>query len=153
MENLRYIRDVTRSKQLNSIDGPAIIISSSGMCEGGRIRHHLKNNMENPNNLVLFVGYCAQHTLGARIINGDSPVKIFGDKYEVKAQVERLDAFSGHADKHELKEFVGNLTGEIKQAFVVHGEEDQSLAFADTLRELLPAAKVDVPEYGKKVTI
>ena len=153
MENLRYIRDVTRSKQLNSIDGPAIIISSSGMCEGGRIRHHLKNNMENPNNLVLFVGYCAQHTLGARIINGDSPVKIFGDKYEVKAQVERLDAFSGHADKHELKEFVGNLTGEIKQAFVVHGEEDQSLAFADTLRDLLPAAKVDVPEYGKKVTI
>ena len=153
MENLRYIRDVTRSKQLNSIDGPAIIISSSGMCEGGRIRHHLKNNMENPNNLVLFVGYCAQHTLGARIINGDSPVKIFGEKYEVNAQVERLDAFSGHADKHELKEFVGNLTGEIKQAFVVHGEEDQSLAFADTLRELLHAAKVEVPEYGKKVTI
>lgn len=153
MENLRYIRDVAHSKRLNSIDGPAIIISSSGMCEGGRIRHHLKNNLENPNNLVLFVGYCAQHTLGARIINGDSPVKIFGEKYEVKAQIARLDAFSGHADKHELRSYVNNLTGEIKRAFVVHGEEDQSFPFAETLRELLPAAKVDVPEYGKKVTV
>ena len=123
------------------------------MCEGGRIRHHLKNNLETPNNLVLFVGYCAQHTLGSRLINGDSPVKIFGDEYAVKAQVERLDAFSGHADKHELKEFVKNLTSEIKQAYVVHGEEDQSLAFAETLRGLLPTAKVEVPEYGKKVAI
>jgi metallo-beta-lactamase family protein len=153
MENLLYIRNVARSKDLNTLKDPAIIISSSGMCEGGRIRHHLKNNLGNPNNLVLFVGYCAQHTLGARIIRGDSTVQIFGDKHEVKAQIARLDAFSGHADKHELRQYVKNLTGKIKQTFVVHGEEDQSLAFADTLRELLPATKVLVPEYGKKATV
>ena len=153
MENLKYIRNVSQSKQLNLLNEPAIIISSSGMCEGGRIRHHLKNNIENPKNLVLFVGYCAQHTLGARIINGDSPVKIFGEEYEIKAQVARLDAYSGHADKHELQAHVDELTGDIQKAFVVHGEEDQSLAFADTLREQLPNAEVRVPVYGEKITI
>ena len=148
MENLTYIRHVSKSKILNQSDEPMIIISSSGMCEGGRIRHHLKNNLENPKNLVLFVGYCAQHTLGSRITNGDSPVNIFGKPYEVKAQVAKLDAFSGHADKNELVQFVRNLTGDIKKAFVVHGEEESALAFAETLRSELPKSDINVPEYG-----
>ena len=148
MENLTYIRHVAKSKMLNQSDEPVIIISSSGMCEGGRIRHHLKNNIENPKNLILFVGYCAQHTLGSRITNGNSPVNIFGNPYEIKAQVAKLDAFSGHADKNELVEFVRNLTGDVKKAFVVHGEEESALAFAETLRGELPKAEINVPEYG-----
>ena len=153
MENLTYIRQVSRSKQLNNIKGPAIIISSSGMCEGGRIRHHLKNNIENPNNLVLFVGYCAQHTLGARIINGDSPVNIFGEPYEVKAQVARHDAFSGHADRDELVAHVESCTGNLKEIFVVHGEEESCLAFGKTLQELKPQARVTVPFRDQRVDV
>ena len=148
MENLTYIRHVEKSKMLNQLKQPAIIISSSGMCEGGRIRHHLKNNIDNPNNLVLFVGYCAQHTLGARITNGESPVNIFGEPHEVKAQVAKLDAFSGHADRDELLNFARNLTGDIKKAFAVHGEEESCLAFADALRAELPNAEVTAPEYS-----
>ena len=153
MENLQYIRQVSRSIQLNKLEGPAIIISSSGMCEGGRIRHHLKNNIENPNNLVLFVGYCAQHTLGARIANGDSPVNICGEKYEVKAQVARHDAFSGHADRDELIAHVESCTGDISDISVVHGEEKSALAFGETLGKLKPKARVTVPVRDQKLTV
>ena len=153
MENLQYIRQVSRSIQLNKLEGPAIIISSSGMCEGGRIRHHLKNNIENPNNLVLFVGYCAQHTLGARIANGDSPVNIFGEKYEVKAQVARHDAFSGHADRDELIAHVESCNSDISDIFVVHGEEKSALAFGETLGKLKPKARVTVPVRDQKLTV
>lgn len=153
MENLQYIRHVSRSKLLNQIDGPAIIISSSGMCEGGRIRHHLKNNLENPNNLILFVGYCAQHTLGSRIANGDSPVNIFGKPYEVKAKVESHDAFSGHADRDELIEHVEACTGKIKDIYVVHGEEKSALAFGESLGKLKPSARVTVPVRNEKLSV
>lgn len=148
MDNLTYIRQASRSRELNSLEGPAVIISSSGMCEGGRIRHHLKNHLHNPANLVLFVGYCAQHTLGARLVNGDSPVNIFGEPHEVHARVARLDAFSGHADKHELRTHVERMTGSMQKIFVVHGEEDQALAFGETLRAMKPDAEVAVPNYG-----
>ena len=152
MENLRYIRQVSQSIALNTIKGPAIIISSSGMCEGGRIRHHLKNNIENPNNLILFVGYCAGHTLGSRIIDGDSPVNIFGEPYEVKAQVERHDAFSGHADRDELVAHVEACTGSLRDIYVVHGEEDSAAAFGKTLQDLRPDARVTVPMRNQKLT-
>ena len=151
MENLRYIRQVSQSIALNTIKGPAIIISSSGMCEGGRIRHHLKNNIENPNNLILFVGYCADHTLGSRIIKGDSPVNIFGEPYEVKAQVERHDAFSGHADRDELIAHVEACTGNLRDIYVVHGEEDSAVAFGKSLQDLRPDARVTVPMRNQKL--
>ncbi len=153
MENLQYIRHVSRSKKLNEIDGPAIIISSSGMCEGGRIRHHLKNNLENPNNLILFVGYCAQHTLGSRIANGDSPVNIFGKSYDVKAKVESHDAFSGHADRDELIAHVEACTGGMKDIYVVHGEEKSALAFGESLGKLKPDARVTVPVRNEKLSV
>ena len=153
MQNLQYIRHVSRSKKLNEIDGPAIIISSSGMCEGGRIRHHLKNNLENPNNLILFVGYCAQHTLGSRIANGDSPVNIFGKSYDVKAKVESHDAFSGHADRDELIAHVEACTGGMKDIYVVHGEEKSALAFGETLGKLKPNARVTVPVRNEKLSV
>lgn len=153
MENLTYIRHVAHSMKLNDLKEPAIIISASGMCEAGRIRHHLKNHIGDPKNLILFVGYCAEHTLGAQIMSGKSPVNIFGEPYEVRAKVHSIDALSGHADKNELQRHVESLTGDIKRIFVTHGEEDQSLAFAETLRTLKPAAKVLVPQMGQKVDV
>jgi len=153
MENLQYIRQVSRSIKLNQLKGPAIIISSSGMCEGGRIRHHLKNNIEDPKNLVLFVGYCAQHTLGSRIVNGDSPVNIFGEPYEVKAQVARHDAFSGHADRDELVSHVEASSGEMKDIYVVHGEEGSALAFGDTLQSINPKSRVTVPVLNQELDV
>ena len=153
MENLQYIRQVSRSIKLNQLKGPAIIISSSGMCEGGRIRHHLKNNIEDPKNLVLFVGYCAQHTLGSRIVNGDSPVNIFGEPYEVKAQVARHDAFSGHADRDELVSHVEASSGKMKEIYVVHGEEGSALAFGDTLQSINPKSRVTVPVLNQELDV
>jgi metallo-beta-lactamase family protein len=153
MENLTYIREVAHSMKLNDLKDPAIIISASGMAEAGRIRHHLANHIGNPANLILFVGYCADHTLGAQIMSGQNPVNIFGEPHEVCARIASLDSFSGHADKNELRRYVEALTGDIKKIFVVHGEEAQSLAFGETLRGMKPNAQVLVPEYQQTVEI
>ena len=151
MQNLTYIREVAHSKKLNELKDAAVIISASGMAEAGRIRHHLKNNIGDPKNLVLFVGYCAEHTLGAQILGRKSPVNIFGDPHEVRARIGSIDAFSGHADRNELQAYVERLTGNLKRISVIHGEESQCLAFADRLRKLKPKAKVVVPEYKQIV--
>lgn len=153
MENLTYIREVAHSMKLNELQEPAIIISASGMAEAGRIRHHLKNHIGDARNLILFIGYCAEHTLGAQILAGQSPVNIFGEPHPVRARVASIDAYSGHADKNELRRYVEALTGDIKKITVIHGEESQCLAFADTLRELKPQAEVVVPEYQQVVSI
>ncbi len=149
MDNLTYIREAEKSRALNDLKVPCIIISASGMAEAGRIRHHIKNNLGDPKNLILFVGYCAAHTLGAQLRAGRSPVNIFGEPHAVKAQVASVDAFSGHADRRELSEYVRHLSGSIRRITVIHGEEDQSLAFADTLRTLKPEAEVIVPTPGQ----
>jgi metallo-beta-lactamase family protein len=153
MENLTYIREVAHSMKLNDLKDPAIIISASGMAEAGRIRHHLKNNIGDPKNLVLFVGYCAEHTLGAQILAGRNPVNIFGEPQEVRAQIATLDSFSGHADKNELRRYVAAMGGDLKKISVVHGEESQALAFAETLRALKPRAQVITPEYRQTLEI
>lgn len=153
MENLTYIREVAHSMKLNELKEPAIIISASGMAEAGRIRHHLANNIGNPLNLILFIGYCAEHTLGAQIMSGSNPVNIFGEPHEVRAQIASIDSFSGHADKNELRRYVEAITGDIKKIAVVHGEEEQSLAFAETLREMKPKAEVLVPEYQQVLEV
>ena len=147
MENLTYIRELAHSMKLNDLKDPAIIISASGMCEAGRIRHHLKNHIGDPNNLVLFIGYCAEHTLGAQILAGRNPVNIFGEPHAVRAKIGSIDAFSGHADRNELVRYVNALDGDIRKIAVIHGEESQCLAFAETLRGLKPKAEVIVPEY------
>jgi len=147
MENLTYIRELAHSMKLNDLKDPAIIISASGMCEAGRIRHHLKNHLGDPNNLVLFIGYCAEHTLGAQILAGRNPVNIFGEPHAVRAKISAIDAFSGHADRNELVRYVNALDGDIRKIAVIHGEESQCLAFAETLRGLKPKAEVIVPEY------
>lgn len=147
MANLTYIREVQHSLKLNQLKDPAIIISASGMAEAGRIRHHLKNNIGDSKNLILFIGYCAAHTLGAQIRSHRSPVNIFGEPYEVRAKIAALDSFSGHADRNELRRYVEKLTGSFKKIFVIHGEEDQAMAFAGTLRQMKPQAEVNVPSY------
>lgn len=153
MENLTYIREVAHSMKLNDLKDPAIIISASGMAEAGRIRHHLKNHIGNPDNLILFIGYCAEHTLGAQILSGRPVVNIFGEPYSVKAKVASVDAFSGHADRGELRRYVENLKGNIWKIAVVHGEESQALAFAETLRKMKPDAEVIAPEYRQVMEV
>jgi metallo-beta-lactamase family protein len=153
MENLTYIREAAHSMKLNELTDPCIIISASGMAEAGRIRHHLKNNIGDSKNLILFVGYCAENTLGAQILSGQNPVNIFGEPYTVRAQIASLDSFSGHADKNELRRYVQALAGDIKKICVIHGEESQALAFAETLRGMKPKAEVIVPEYKQVVEI
>jgi len=151
MENLTYIREVAHSRKLNDLKDPAIIISASGMAEAGRIRHHLRNHISNPDNLILFIGYCAEHTLGAQILAGKPVVNIFGEPFAVKAKVASVDAFSGHADRTELKCYVQGIAGNLRKITVIHGEESQALAFAETLKQMKPAAEVIVPEYQQVV--
>ncbi len=153
MENLTYIREAANSRKLNDLKEPAIIISASGMCEAGRIRHHLKNHIGNPGNLILFIGYCAEHTLGAQIVAGQNPVNIFGEPQAVRAKIVSLDTYSGHADKNELKQYVEKISGDLKKIVCIHGEESQCLAHAETLRAMKPKAEVLVPEYKQVVEI
>ncbi len=153
MATLSYIREVEKSRALNDLKVPAVIISASGMAEAGRIRHHLKNNIGDPRNLILFIGYCADHTLGAQILARRSPVNIFGEPQEVRARIASLDSFSGHAGRSELIDYVKRLTGLMRRIFVIHGEESQSLAFAESLRALKPDSDVVVPERGQQFVI
>jgi metallo-beta-lactamase family protein len=123
------------------------------MCEAGRVLHHLKNNIEDSRNTVLFVGFQAEHTLGRRILDGHRRVSIFGEKYTVRAQVESIDGYSAHADRAELLSYVRQLNPRsIRKAFLVHGDEENSFALAEGLKEL-GLREVKVPELGEKVTI
>lgn len=153
MDNLTYITSVEDSKKLNDRKEGMIIISASGMCEAGRVRHHLRNNISSPNNLVLFIGYCAPNTLGAKILAGVNPVNIFGEPSQVRAKVVSLDTYSGHADRNELKNYVKNLTGDIKKIVCIHGEEPQCLAHVETLRGMKPKADVIAPHYTQIIEI
>lgn len=145
--SLHYTASVEESKEINQLDGPAIIISSSGMCEAGRILHHLANNIGDPRNIVLIVGYQAQNTLGRRLVEHVTPIKIFGDKYDVRAQVYTINALSAHADKNEMLDYFQEMGPKVERAFVVHGEEEQTESFAEALRDI-GAANVTVPEKG-----
>lgn len=135
---LNYIRNVNQSKALNHSNEPCIIISASGMCEAGRILHHLKNNIEKPNTLILFAGYQAPHTLGRILLDGTlDKVKIYGQEYEVKAQVRKLQGSSGHADQRELLDWAEQThdRGQIKQIALVHCELDSATAFKKKLEQ------------------
>jgi metallo-beta-lactamase family protein len=150
---LQYTHDVSESKALNDLNGPAIIISASGMCENGRILHHLKNNIENSRNTIMIVGYMAKDTLGRKILDKQAVVNIFNEPHRLKAEVVNMDAFSGHADKNELYSYISNIK-DVKKVFLVHGEEDQGMKFAGYLREkgfkdvVMPSRgeEFDIPE-------
>lgn len=151
-DGLSLVRAVTQSKKLNEIDGPCIIISASGMCEAGRIRHHLRNNLGDPNCTVLFVGYCADHTLGRAIRDKRETVNIFGKPVKVRATIEAIDSFSGHADHSELLDWFHRMTGPKTHTWLVHGEADRSNALRDALVNQHDGA-VDVAILGESVQI
>jgi metallo-beta-lactamase family protein len=136
-----------QSKAINEGKEPAIVIAGSGMCTGGRIKHHLINYMGDPKNLILFVGYQAVGTLGRSIVEGKDEVRIFGKKRPVKAQVARVNGFSAHADRNELLAWLTSLKHQPKRVFIVHGEFESSDAFATFVREKTGGWDVVVPEY------
>jgi metallo-beta-lactamase family protein len=132
---LTYVRDVNQSKALNDLHGPFMIVSASGMCEGGRILHHLKNNIGDPRNTILLTGYQAEHTLGRKIEEQWKDVPIFGEPMRLRAEVQRLDALSGHADRDEMLAWLKPIAGGVKKIFLVHGEPEQQTAFVAAIRE------------------
>jgi metallo-beta-lactamase family protein len=148
-----YTRSTVQSKELNFLREPAVIISASGMAEAGRILHHLKNNVEDPKNTILIVGWQAPHTLGRRIVEGQSKLRILGEEYSLKAQVVTINGFSAHADRRELLEWTGHLRRRPKHTFIVHGEEDASMAFASSLRQEQGFPDVHVPELGQQFAL
>jgi metallo-beta-lactamase family protein len=145
---LRYVREVAESKALDSNNGPAVIIAASGMAESGRIQHHLAHGIGDHRNLVLFVGFQAEHTLGRRIESGQERVRILGQEYERRAEVESITGYSAHADRNELRSWVKRLGGPIRRAFVVHGEPTGLDAMAAILREE-GVRDVKVPAHGE----
>ena len=149
---VRYVRDVEESKRLNTLQGPAVIISASGMAESGRIVHHLANNVGDPKNCVLFVGFQASHTLGARLQAGVKEVRIAGEMHQVAAEVATIDGYSAHAGRDELRRWVKNLGGPIKRAFCVHGEPESLVAMKALLEEE-GVGEVHIPAHGEKVQL
>jgi len=135
--HVTYLKNVNESKKLNDVTKPVIIISASGMCENGRILHHLKNNIENPKNMILIIGYMAEDTLGRRIEQKHPTVRIFGRPYEAKAEVVSLNAFSAHADKQALVEYVASCRENLKGVFIVHGEMEQAEILKSNLSQKL----------------
>lgn len=131
---LTYIKDVEESKKLNQIAGPCMIIASSGMAEAGRILHHLANNIEDANNIILMVGYSAENTLGRKIIEKEPVVKIFGDEYNLKSEVIVINSLSAHADSNELLSYCNQLDkSRLQDFFLVHGDYDQQEKFCSRL--------------------
>jgi metallo-beta-lactamase family protein len=150
---LTYIRGVDESKALNERREPMVIISASGMCEAGRILHHLRNSIESERNTILFVGFQAENTLGRRIQEGRPEVSILGEMFRVRAHIESIDGYSAHADRDELLAYMRTIHPErIGHAYVVHGDAESSLAVQPARGEL-GMGEVVVPELGDRLTV
>lgn len=147
-KRLTYVRDVQASKALNDLRGPFMVISASGMCEAGRILHHLKNNIADPKNTVLLTGYQAENTLGRKIEEKRPVVPVFGEPMRLRARVEKLDELSGHADQRELLLWIKPIANGLKRIFLVHGEGSQQTVLAEAIRERF-GLDVIVPEWGQ----
>lgn len=145
-ENLHFVTTSDESRALNEDMTPKVIISASGMCEVGRIKHHLKHNLYRPECTVLFVGFQAEGTLGRRILSGEKLVKIFGEEIAVNAEIRYLDAFSGHADKNGLLEWIDKLEEKPENIFIVHGEYSGQQALKNTI-ESKYNIKCNIPAY------
>jgi metallo-beta-lactamase family protein len=152
-EGLHLVRQAKDSMKLNDVEGPLIIIAASGMCEAGRVLHHLHNHINDPGTTVLFVGYCAENTLGWRLRNGEKRVNIFGEPHHVTAHIEILDSFSGHADHSELLDWFSRITGPKKHVWLVHGEPERSTALQAAMRTKFPQHEVTVASMGMSVTV
>lgn len=149
---LQFTRTPDESKALNETYYPSIIISASGMCDIGRIKHHLKHNLWNPQSTVLFVGYQAPGTLGRSIVDGAEKVKIFGEEISINARIEYIEGYSGHADQEWLLNFIYSFITKPKHIFLVHGEEESQ----EVLKEMIEKntqIPVTIPEFGEKYEV
>lgn len=151
-ENLTYISNVEDSKALNDREGPLMIIAGSGMCESGRILHHLRNGIEDARNTILIIGFQAKNTLGRKIVDRESVVRIFGVERSLEAEVVVMDSFSAHADRDDLLEFTKRCRSSLRKVFLVHGEEDQMLPLAERLRKM-GILDVQIPALGESARI
>lgn len=147
--HLKYIENVDASKALNQFSEPCVIISASGMADAGRVKHHIANALGNPNNCILLTGYCAPTTLGARLLNGDTAVHIFGEVFQVNAAIESIQSLSAHADYSEIIRFLScQEKSRVRRIFLVHGEENAKIALQSRLKKE-GYADVVIPEKGK----
>lgn len=152
-KGLKFIESVEESKALNDDPRPCVIISSSGMAEAGRVKHHIKNNINNQKNTILMVGYCEPNSLGGRLLRGDHEVHIFGEMYEVKAEVQSIKSMSAHGDYDDLLHFVScQDPALVKSVFLVHGEYEVQQHFADKLRQK-GFKQVEIPYQHQKVEL
>ena len=152
-DRLHYIQSVMASKALNVRHKPCVIISASGMKEAGRVKHHIANHIEDPSTTILCVGYCEPSTLGAKIMRGDKTVSIFGRPYNVRCELRRIDALSGHGDYSELIKYIGcQNKRKLKKIFLVHGEEQTQLNFKETLNRE-GWKNVEIPAFREVVEI
>lgn len=150
---LYYIRSATESKKLNAHSKPCVIISASGMMEAGRVKHHLANNISDPRNTVLAVGYCSPRTLGARILRGEPAVSIHGEMYEVRAEITRIDSYSGHGDYEEMIAFLScQDKGALKKIAIVHGEYEAQEKYKEQL-ESQGFKNITIPDVGDEIEL
>jgi metallo-beta-lactamase family protein len=156
LELVKYTQSVEESKAINDYDGPCIILSATGMCEAGRILHHLKNNISDPRCTVLIVGFQTANTLGRRLVEGEKQIKIFGDPYSVQAQVKVINEFSGHAGQKDLVRFIQSAiklsAGRLKKVFLVHGEESQQEELKIVLHDA-GIMNVENPAFGEEAVL
>ena len=152
LPGLTMANTVDQSKSINHIKGTAIIIAGSGMCTGGRIKHHLKNNLSRPESTILFVGYQAVGTLGRLILEGVDPIRIFGVEQPIKARIEKIDGFSAHADQNELLRWITALKKAPRRVFITHGEPDAANAFKKLLSEKT-GWNCTVPQYQQEIIL
>ncbi|MCI0469353.1 MAG: MBL fold metallo-hydrolase, partial [Nitrospirae bacterium] len=148
---LHFTHSVEESQQINSITSGAVIIAGSGMCDGGRIRHHFKHNLWRPECSVIFTGFQVKGSLGRRIINGSKTVHVLGDELAVRARIYTIGGFSAHSDQKGLLDWLGAFTGE-PEIFIVHGEEDVSIGFESVVKEKF-GFKTRVPYKGEEFEI
>jgi len=149
---LKYLRLSTESKALNDLHGSLVVLAASGMCEAGRVLHHLRNNIEDPRNTVLITGFQAEHTLGRKILEGQTEVPIFGEPMRLRAEVVSLEELSGHADQHELIEWMRPIARGLKKVFLVHGEFAPGAALAQLIRKEF-GIEVVQPSRGEHFTL
>ncbi len=150
--SLKTTRSTSESKEINDAGGTSIIMAGSGMCTGGRIKYHLRNNITRPESTVLFVGYQAKGTLGREILERPQSARILGNVYPVKARIEKINGFSAHADRDELLRWVSGFKEAPEKIFLIHGEEEVTESFASLLREKF-RSEIIVPEYAKEYNL
>lgn len=151
-KGLRFVSSVEESKSINNMQGPMVIISASGMAEAGRILHHLKNNIEDPKNTVMIVGWQAPNTLGRRLVERNPEIRIFGEEYVLRAEVDTISGLSAHAGQDALLRYASAVKGRAKKIFLVHGEPDAATAFEQKLSEA-GIGPVEYPVYDQVVEI